>query len=188
MIELTNAKKAEFYKSLVTKNYTEAAAAIGLDRVYKSNDSLRSASYKLFKSLKPLEIGISQEVVDMVRQSLDARKISPQRQITEGAGATDILDPEDSRGLVIGGRNKAMMLLHKKMDMLGKSKKALEAVSISQLATTAGILFDKAQIMLGQATENIAVMAKVDPNMTPEMALDALLKMSEIQSSEKHDG
>ncbi len=182
---ITDKQKISFYKSLVTLNYTEAGAAIGMDRSYKTNDSLRSAAYKVYKDIVPEKLGISAEIVDMVKKSIEARKVSGGRVITEGVNAGDLLDPEDTKGLVIGGRNKAAALLHKKMDRMSRSRKLLDAVSLSQLATTFGIMFDKAQIVQGQATENIAVLAKVDPNMTPEDALESLTKMREAVVSQK---
>jgi hypothetical protein len=184
-IELTDKQKIEFYKSLVTKSYTDAGIAIGLDKDYKTNDSLRSASHKLYKDLRPQELGISQDIIEMVQGAIEQRKLTSNRVITDNLASGELLDPEDTRGLVIGGRNKAAMLLHKKMDRISRSKKMLDALSLSQLATTFGIMFDKAQIVQGQATENIAVLSKIDPNMTAEMAIDALTKMREVTRSEK---
>lgn len=154
--------------------------------MYNTQNSIRTNSYKLYKSLDPKELDLSDDVVQGVKQAIEKRKISQKVTQHEGIGG-EILDPEDSKALVIGGRNKALMLLHKKMDQISKNKKALEDLSLSQLATTVGILFDKAQIMKGEATENIAVMAKIDQNMTPEQSLDMLLKMREKLSEDKHE-
>lgn len=187
MIHLTKQKKRDFYLSLLTMNFTEAGIAAGFGAMYNTNNSIRTNAFKLYKSLDPKELELSDDVIEGVRMAIEKRKISnkvTQHEGIEGA----ILDPEDSKALVLGGRNKALMLLHKKMDMISKSKKAMEDLSLSQLATTVGILFDKAQIMKGEATENIAVMAKIDQNMTPEQSLDMLLKMREKLSEDKHEG
>ena len=53
------------------------------------------------------------------------------------------------------------------------------------LATTVGILFDKGQIIQGEATENVAVLAKIKSDMSPEEMMDAVLKMREIHQVDK---
>jgi hypothetical protein len=170
--------RKQFYKALVTKSFTEAGREIGLDRKYNSDSSLRAASYKLYKELDPIGLGFDKDIVDMVSAAIEQRKAASRLNITE-VDNTDIIDPEDTKQVIIGGRNKAAMLLHKKMDRLSKNKKLLDATTLTQLATTFGIFFDKAQILNGQATENIAMMAKIDTNMTPEESLEALLRMRE---------
>jgi hypothetical protein len=185
----SNDDKVKFYKSLVTKNFTEAAVQAGLDKHYKTADSLRSVAYKIFKTIDPNALGISQDIQDLVKDAIARRKIFKGTKESEGLSQgkqAEILDPSDTKGLVIGGANKAVMLLHEKMNRLGRNKKLLDSVSISQLATTFGILFDKQQILRGEATENIAVMAHVKNDMTAEESLDALLRMREIQQEEKH--
>src|SRR5690606_26258617 len=100
-------------------------------------------------------------------------------------GMPEVLDPADTKRLITGGKNKALMALHRKFDYMMQSKKALNDVSLSQLAQTFGILFDKDQILKGEATENIAVMAQVDKDMKPEDALAALGRFREAQEVEK---
>lgn len=187
MIHLTKQQKRDFFLSLLTDNFTEAGMKVGLGVIYNTQNSVRTNSYKLYKSLKPHELDLSEDVVKGVQMAIEKRKISNKVTSNEGIGG-EILNPEDSKALVIGGRNKALMLLHKKLDQISKSKKAIDDLSLSQLATTVGILFDKAQIMKGEATENIAVMAKIDQNMTPEQSLDMLLRMREKLSEDKHEG
>ena len=176
--EVGEKQKREFFKLLVTKNFTEAGEAIGLGKTYTNPASLRATAYKLYKSIKPEDLDIPKDVVDMVLSSIESRRISPARKIQE-VNNTDLIDPQDTKGVIIGGRNKAAMLLHKKMDRLAKNKNLLDQVSLTQLATTFGIMFDKAQILQGQATENIQVMAKISNDMTAEESLNALLKMRE---------
>jgi hypothetical protein len=184
-------KKIEFYKSLVTKNYFEAAKEIGMDKHYQPI-TLRSIGYQLYKSIDPKELGISEDIVKMVQEAIAQRKMSKTVKVKEDT--TDILftpsemiNPEDNKQVVIHGRNKAAMLLHKKMDRINSNKKLLDAVSLTQLATTFAIMFDKAQIINGQATENIAVMAKIDDNLSPEQALDMVLQMREREVAEKSE-
>jgi hypothetical protein len=176
--------RKRFFKALVTKNFSEAGTLIGLDKKYTNASSLRATSYQLYQDILANDLdklGIDKEVVEIVTSAIEARKSSPGREITEVNNA-DLLVPEDTKGVIIGGRNKAAMLLHKKMDRLSKNKKLLDATTLTQLATTFGILFDKAQILTGQATENIAMMSKVSLNgLTPEETLELLINNREKQ-------
>lgn len=178
--ELSDKDKLKFYKSLVTKNYVEAASEIGLDKRYTNISSLRGAGFNLYRSIDPVALGIPQDVVDMVAAAIEERKMASRRQIAE-PGEVELLDPNDTKKLVMGGRNKAAMLIHKKMDYLSKSKKSLQAENLGTLAKVFGIFFDKAQIIQGQATENIAHYAKIENNLSPEESLNILLKMREIE-------
>lgn len=76
-------------------------------------------------------------------------------------------------------RNKAVQLLDKKLNMLNEDDEELKKVNMATLATVFGILFDKAQLADGLATENIAIHSKIDINMTSDSALQELNKMRE---------
>lgn len=175
--------RKKFFKALVTKNFSEAAQEIGMDKRYTNASSLRATAYQLYKAIDPDKLGIDKEIVEMVQTAIEARKSAPGREITE-VNDTDLINPEDTKSVFVGGRNKAAMLLHKKMDRIGRNKKLLDSVTLTQLATTMGIFFDKAQILTGQATENIQVMAKIASDISPEETLEMLLKMREKESNE----
>ena len=190
---LSPEKYKEFYKLLVTHNYAEAASQIGMDAYYQGA-SLRTAGYQIMKDITeqggPKSIGIDEELAEMVEQSIESRKVfkgrKPEAPTQElEFTPTDMLDPTDSKQVVVGGRNKAAMLLHKKFDMINKNPKMLKETSLSQLGTVFGILFDKSQIIQGQATENIAVMSKISDDMSPEDTLNAILKDRENEIIEK---
>lgn len=184
-LQITDEQKKTFYLSLARLNLVDAAKGIGLGERYTTDNSIRAISFRLLKSIDPRLLGLSEDTITIVKDALEGRRAKAHTEITDGA-QPELLDPEDSKMLVIGGKNKAAMLLHKKFDRLMKNKKMLDEVSLSQLATTFGIMFDKSQILRGEATENIAVMANVKSNMTPEESLEVLLKMREIQQEEKH--
>lgn len=185
-LNLDDEMRKKFFLSLATMNYLEAARNIGLAAHYSSDNSLRSMGYRIYKGIRPLELGIAPDTIEVVHAAIDRRKVAPNQIMTDGA-QPELLDPDDTKQLVIGGKNKAAILLHKKFDRMMKNNKMLDETSLSQLATTFGILFDKSQILKGEATENIAVMAKIGANMSPEESLAALLKMREVQQEQKHD-
>ena len=76
-------------------------------------------------------------------------------------------------------RNKAVQLLDKKLNMLNEDDEELKKINMATLATVFGILFDKAQLAAGLATENIAIHAKIDVSMNADSALNELNKMRE---------
>lgn len=79
-------------------------------------------------------------------------------------------------------RNLAIQTLNKKLINLYEDPEQLEKINIAHLATVFGILFDKAQLAAGLATENIAIHAKIDVNMSSDKALEELNKMREQYS------
>lgn len=192
---LTPEQYKEFYKLLVTHNYSEAASQIGMDAFYKG-DSLRTAGYQIYKDIQAKGgaegIGIDPELASMVEASIESRKIFKGRRPEKDTQAlqftpTELLDPSDSKQIVVGGRNKAAMLLHKKFDMINSNKQMLKETSLSQLGTVFGILFDKSQILQGQATENISVLSRnIADDLTPEDSLNMILKMREQNTLDKN--
>lgn len=81
-------------------------------------------------------------------------------------------------------RNLAITVLNKKLLGLADDEEELKKVNMATLATVFGILFDKAQLAAGLATENIAIHAKIDVNMTSDKALQELNKMREQFTSD----
>lgn len=76
-------------------------------------------------------------------------------------------------------RNLAIQALNKKLGDLISDPEQLEKANITQLATTFGILFDKAQLAAGLSTENISIQAKIDINMSADEAIKELNKLRE---------
>lgn len=76
-------------------------------------------------------------------------------------------------------RNKAVQILDMKLTDLFNDPHQLQKTNLATLATVFGILFDKAQLAAGLSTQNIAISAKIDVNMSSDKALDELNKMRE---------
>jgi hypothetical protein len=76
-------------------------------------------------------------------------------------------------------RNKAVQILDMKLTDLFNDPEQLQKTNLATLATVFGILFDKAQLAAGLSTQNIAISAKIDVNMSSDKALDELNKMRE---------
>lgn len=180
---LTDEKKGVMFRMLAEKSLYETGVEFGLDKHYKDAAGVKNRMQRIYNEVRanPDRYFVSQDLVDTIAGIMANRNVTKKstqvtlREKREMAEADD----HDVTKLVLSGRGKAFRLLHKKLDSVGRNKKSLETVSLPQLATVAAILFDKGQIVQGQATENIAVLAKIDNNMTPEEMLAATLRMRE---------
>lgn len=89
------------------------------------------------------------------------------------------IDTQEMVELSKDTRNLAIQTLNKKLIELYNNPDELNKINLAQLATVFGILFDKSQLLNGLATENIAIHAKIDVNMSSDKAMEALSKMRE---------
>ena len=173
------------------KPFAEVGFEYGLDKKYKSVASMKTAVSKLYTKVKnnPEKYGISYEKANEIVSKIDARQVEGLQGMTPEKltlrEQTEILNPKDLKGMLIGARNKNIKLIFDKLNQISGSKRLLEETPLTQLATTFGIIFDKSQIILGQSTENIAVLSKIDKDLKPEDALGMVLRMREQTIVEK---
>lgn len=175
-------------KMLREKPLYETGLEFGLDKVYKDSTAVKNAVYRVYQQSKvdPLKFGLTQEVVDEVTKVIQSRLPAAVRRaqptlrekVDEGQG-TDIKD------LILDGRRQAFTLVLKKLDRIGRSNKNLDEANLASLTNAFAVIFDKAQIIQGEATENVAILAKIDTNMNPEEALAAVLRMREANQVDK---
>ena len=174
-------------QALEVKTLYDVGIDFGFDKHYKDARSVKAAVYQVYSHAKadPTKYGLKQELVDAVTAALQKRTPAT---ITENRTLREKLDDENNKSfseLVLSGRVKAMKLLHTKMDRVARSKKQIDETNLSTLAQTAGILFDKGQIISGEATENVALLAKIKSDMSPAEAIEAVLKMREANQADK---
>jgi hypothetical protein len=190
-VTITPERKHSIFKALATKPLYEVGIDFGLDKYYADRNAIRQAVNRIYNEVlvNHEDFGISDEVVTMVKDAMASRKSIPNRKpVAPEFEKLSPIDPNDITGLLKQGRDKAAVLLHKKMDILAKSPKKLEKESIVNLAKVLGIMFDKSQIIQGEATEHIAVLAKVDDKLTPEQQMEMLVKMREKTVADKFTG
>lgn len=184
-MKLDDAKKGLLFKMLGSKSLYETGIAFGFDKHYKDANAVNGAVYRIYQQVKqdPERYMIPADTMEVIVANVSNRNASK----TEGTlrEKTDVLEKQDVKELVLTNKKKAMQLLGRKLDLIGSSKKRLDEVNLSSLAQTAGILFDKGQIVQGEATEHVALLAKIDEKMSPELAINAVLKMREVNNIEK---
>ena len=183
-MKLTQETQVELFKSLASTHLYEAGVNYNFDRFYKNKTSVKNAVYKIYNNIKnnPQDYGVTMETAELVAKAVSGRSAAP--------GARQVIDVSklDTKEVLATLQGKSMNLLNKKLDAIGKSRKKLDAVSLSQLGTITGILFDKNQIIKGEATQNIAVHAKIEKDMSPEALMELVQKEREsnfVQNTQK---
>lgn len=197
---LSDEKKGYIFTMCGEKTLADVGFEFGLDKKYKTVATMKSAVAKIYNQVKndPDRFFIAPETYNRVLDAVDERKTvgltpfqssNPEEVVEEPMTIREkreIINPEDIKGLILGGRNKAAKLIYEKLDRIGRSKKLLDNISLGEMAKVVGILVDKGQILQGQSTENIAVLSKnIDSNLSPQEAIDAVLKMREMQQGKE---
>lgn len=203
-ITLTDEKKGIIFRALGKMPIYSVGVEFDFDKHYANSLGVKNAVYRIYQQVRkdPNKYGVSPEVCDSVVSSVSKRSASAPAEdiVTTGTSGvlphisetptlrekTDVqkVDENDYTTLVLSNRTKAMSLVSKKLNTY-KTKKQIDSLKLSEIVTAAAILFDKGQIIQGQATENIAIMAKIDDNITPEDALNAILRMREGNMADK---
>lgn len=173
---LDEIQKRSIFKALATKGQFEVGMEFGIDKYHKSSNAIRAQVNKVYREVReePEKYAISPEVLKMVEDGMAARRTTTIR-VNEPVDVVKVSEKD----LVVGAGRKAWLLLNRKLDVLAKDKKAFAEESLMNIAKMAGITFDKSQIVKGEATEHIALRAQIDQNITPEQALEQLLKFRE---------
>lgn len=184
-MKLSEAQKVGMFKMLASKPLYEVGVEYGLDKHYSSPTAVRNKVYAIYRGVanEPERYGVQQETVDLVTNAVSGRKVA--KRDAPSISEQEQLNEKDVKGLILAGRNKAGKLINQKLAYLERHPRKLEQESLVTLGKIFGILFDKSQIIQGQATEHVALMGKIDKDMDPETALQAVLQSREIIQSEK---
>ena len=182
-ISLSDAQKQGMFKKLASTSLYDVGIEYGLDKYYSTPKSVKTKVYNIYREilLDPQKYGVLIETATLVQEAVSNRAIKkPGIPLVEKKE-----DNRDIKELITSNRDVAAKLINKKLTYMHTHKKALDNVSLSQLGTIFGILFDKGQIIQGQATEHVALMGKIDSSLSAEDKLDLLLKMRETVTIEK---
>lgn len=182
---VTLEQETEIFRHLAYKSVYETGLEFGFDKTCKDAKAVRNAVTNIYNKVKknPTKYGVTDDVMKLVQDAMANRALSTTRnQITI---AEKEIETGDIKNVVTGVRDKTWRLIDRKLSRMSKSNKRLDNVGLRELGTLAGIAFDKAQIISGQATENIAHYAKIEGNINPKEALDLILKMREATVASK---
>lgn len=188
---LSDKQKAEMYMLLGKMSAYDAGIALGLGKRLTTANSVRGvvAKVKIEVEDNPerfLPYGVNKKVYAQVNSASEERQALVHK-VDKQLAEKDAKDDVQLKDLILDGRKQAFTILMRKLKLINSSKKRLDDANVSSLAQVFGIIFDKGQIIQGQSTENIAMMAKVDSNMTPQQLMQAVLGVREqiIESKNK---
>lgn len=188
-MQLDDKKKGFIFKALATKSFYDVGIQFGLDKHYKTAAGVKNAIHRIYKQIQvePERYAISPDLMELVTKAVSDRKIIPynpnQKTLKE---QKDENDNKTFPVLATEGRDKIIKIIHNKMDRIMNSRKKLDAVSIGEMAKVYSIMFDKSQIIRGEATEHVKVLSKnVDDKLSPQERIEMVLKMREVNNIEK---
>lgn len=147
-----------------------------------------SRGLKAIKKGEPIIIPgaefMSKEELRKAKQNESQRRLMARRSGVEPVKPTTKqelrkIDTQQMVELSKDTRNLAVQILNQKLLSMQTDADALAKTSIKDLATVFGILVDKAQLLNGLATSNVAIHAKIDINMSSDKALEELNRMRE---------
>lgn len=186
-MKLSEDKKAALFKKLASSTLYDVGLEFGLDKHYSNPTAIKNKVYQIYREVanNPEKFAVQLETVNLVVDAVSNRSVSKKDEPTL-AEKNDAIAKVDVKDMILTGRDKAGKLVHKKLDWLEKNPKELEKMSLKEIGWILGLLFDKSQIIQGQATEHIAVLSKIDADLSPEDALDAIMKGREATQAEKY--
>lgn len=180
-------KKAAIFRKLASGTLYEVGVEFELDKHYKDAVAVRNKVYNIYREVSqdPETYFVHPDTVALVVEAVSKRKVAT-RSADTMVETQEKLKDADIKSLTISSRDKAGKLINHKLSYLESHPKALVGESLVTLGKIFGILFDKAQIIQGQATEHVAVMSKIDSSMSTEDAIQAVLRSREINQVEKY--
>lgn len=183
MAHLTKERKIKIFNDVATNTYVETGYLNGLDTKYASDRSMANAIGRIVRDIikHPEKYGVSEDKKNTVEQIIKNRMVaSPGKRSTpvESKKAERLMEKSVDE-LIEDGSKKAYVLLNMKMDTLIKDQKKRDKTSLSQITGNFDTLFDIRQIVSGKATEHIAFKGEIDTNMSPDEALNAVMKIRE---------
>ncbi len=186
-MDLLRSEATAIFLCLADKTPTQVGYEFGLDRFYSTDASIRASVHKAFQMVlqDPESYDIPMAKAAEIQAIVSARAL----QITKDHALTVREKKELSNAeipeLVTEARDTAYRLINAKLDIIESSKTELKNAKLSDLVKAGDILFNKGQIVRGEATQNIAILSKVDKNMSAEDALTAIVQMQEMVAQEK---
>jgi hypothetical protein len=176
-LKLTKEEEAAIFKGLVHKTGLELANEYDFGRVFDTDGAKRLAVHNIVKKIKkaPDLYGISREVVELVEEALNDRRIvhNPMQVFVK---EREMLEFKDKLEVI---RDQAADILSKKLEKLS-GKKNMDDVKIKEIADVMSMAIDKFRLVKGESTDNIVHFSKLDmKDISPDQALQLILRARE---------
>lgn len=185
-IQLIEAEAARIFLNLEDHSNVEVAYLFGLDRFYTSTGSMRGAISKAYNMVltDPMKYDIPLDKAGFIQAMVESRQIV--KKDPETVRELEEMEKLDINTLMLSNRDVAAQLVRRKLEYLKGSPKALKEEKLKDLVYVLGHLFDKGQIVQGQATEHVVFMSNLPEKMNPDEALKAILQMREEFNQDKN--
>lgn len=184
---LTDEEMGVFYRLMETKTYMAVCLEMKLDKWYSKN-SLIPTAQKIVNMVRqdPAKYLVHPDTVVRVEHAIRERNVT--QKTKETALEKDLAEENQSfKNILEDTRMGLLDIVSRKVKRLGRSNKKIDEANLGTLVTSLAILIDKTQLIRGEATENVAVLAKIDQNISPEAALDMILRMRETNLESKNN-
>ena len=177
-INLSTEKKVGLFLLLASTPLYDVGLKYGFDKYYKDTKAIKGAVYRHYAEVKnnPEKFGISKDTYDLVLDAMAARAITPHKPRQKAIGKKELAQA-DIKKLVLNNRDTLARLMARKLDMISNAE--LKKMSLKDFGTLFGILFDKGQIIQGQATEHVAHLSKIEDGLSSKELLDAVINQRE---------
>ncbi len=175
---LTKEQEVNLFKSLIRKTYKEAGYEFGLHLMYPNNDvKIVSVINVLVKRMirAPELWGLSQDVVDVVKEAIESRSIRKGGKAISEAN----IQEESFRDKLDVMRDTVAEIISKKLKKYNTAK-GVDEIAIRDLKDLLAMTIDKSRLLRGESTENIKKLSVIDTdNMNPKDALTIVMKARE---------
>jgi hypothetical protein len=186
-IPLTDIQKRQVYMSLASRSMWKTGLEFGFEKYYPTAKAINQAvkMVKLEVESDPEKYAITPDLIETVRSAMASRMKDPKAgnslanigvKSVLGRVAGEEYKELDDKDLVLNANKKSWILINRKLDRILKSGKKIDDLSLGYLTSLVDKVFDKARIVKGEATENIAIRSKIDININPQQALEEVIK------------
>jgi len=185
--KFTDEKRALMAKALASKTAYQVGIDFGLDKHYKNANTVSAIVTRNWYKVRnePEKYALSPDLIETVSTAMQERGLANRQgklRVTHKE-AVDKMLTEKIENLAVNNRQKAWALLSLRLDDLLSTRRKREKVSIGEIAKVAAIAFDKGQLIEGKATEHVAMLAKIDGDMSPQEMIEMTMKMREYNNS-----
>lgn len=183
---LTEKQMGELYLHLENKTFMGASLEMKMDKWYAKNSLVPTAQrIAAMVRLNPERFGVPPEAMVKVDYAIKERNL--RTTVRETKEEKDLAsENQNFKNILEDTRAGLLEILAKKVSRIRRSTKKIDEMNLGTLATALAIIIDKTQLIRGEATENVAVLAKIDQNISPEAALEMILKMRETNLESKN--
>jgi hypothetical protein len=181
-MQIDRETEAEIFKKLAHSTLQKVALEYGFDKYYDTPATQKAAVSNIAQKIKkaPSLYGLTQEVVDLVSETMQSRSIMNTSKAELIAQAESFKDKLDNM------RDTVAEILQKKLDK-DKKKGNYDSVSYRDLKDLLATIIDKSRLLRGESTEHVLHLSKVDTDkLTPQQSLAIIMKAREAMLEAKN--